>query len=153
MPLPKRLKEQTISSAVCSFLSKFFGRWPPEFFSIQGIHFICSQMPPLTRLEIAQPQCPDPNTDDPHDWQPQLLARLADLSFTSLPHHDAHPRAFALRSLIADLHRLSLVSILQDHASFPSLNLILIRAPRQQDAIFLLIIVETTLLYSPTKRI
>ena len=50
---------------------------------------------------------------------------------------DAHPGALALRALKADIHGLGLVTILEDHAALPGVELVIVGSPRQQDAVFL----------------
>jgi len=46
-------------------------------------------MTPGARLEIPQPQCSDSDAHNSYDWQSNLGANLADLTFASLAHDHA----------------------------------------------------------------
>ena len=63
--------------------------------ALEFFHFLLGQVSPLTRLKIPKTQGPDPDADDTNYGQPQLLADLPDLTFSSLPHRHADPRTDA----------------------------------------------------------
>ena len=121
----------------CSKTGLLPSRSPLRLISLQLTDLLHRQVAPLARFEVAQPQRPDADTQDAHDGQAKLFTGLADLALPALPHDHAHPGALALRALKVDIHRLGLVAILEDHAALPGVELVIVRAARQQDAVFL----------------
>src|SRR5687767_15159904 len=99
-------------------------------FAFQCVNFLGSKIPPLTRLQITQPECTDPYSQNSHDRQTKLFTRFTDLSLPPLSHDHTQPSAFSLTRFITDIHRRSLVSIFKHNASSPRLKLLLIRTPR-----------------------
>jgi hypothetical protein len=128
---------------VNSFFSAMITAPIPPSLILKILDLSCCQIAPLTRFEVAQSQGADPDAQDPHNGQSQLLARLTDLALAALSHDDAQPDAFALGALKADIHRLGLVPILENDTPPPGLELFMVRAARQENSIRSFMFVDT----------